>query len=114
LPPAPAPSNLPAMTAPAIRFRIHARLLSLLAAVLLVAAPLAPAAAMPMDCCPDAPCRDLDKSMCPQVCTTICVVTPAPAETLAEPVRLETAPPQASPAPRLTGRNITPEPPPPR
>jgi hypothetical protein len=30
--------------------------------------------AKPMDCCPDAPCHDLDKSLCPQVCVTACVV----------------------------------------
>jgi hypothetical protein len=102
------------MTALAIRPRVLARLLSLLAAVLLVMSPLAPAMATPMDCCPDAPCHDLDKSMCPQVCTTACVVAPAPVEALAEPVLLETAPPSPLPAPRLVGRDITPEPPPPR
>jgi hypothetical protein len=102
------------MTAPAIRVRFLARLLSLLAAVLLVVSPLAPAMALPMDCCPDAPCHDLDKSMCPQVCTTACVAVPAPVEALAEPVRLETAPPEPLPMPRLVGRSITPEPPPPR
>ena len=94
--------------------RFLARLLSLLAAVLLVVSPLAPAMAMPMDCCPDAPCHDLDKSMCPQVCATACVVIPAPVETLAEPIRLAAAPPEQRPAPRLVGRAITPEPPPPR
>ncbi len=102
------------MTAPALRFRILARLLALLAVVLLVVAPLAPAMAMPMDCCPDVPCHDLDKAMCPQSCATTCVVTPVPLETLAEPIRLKTAPPQAAPMPRLIGRSITPEPPPPR
>jgi hypothetical protein len=102
------------MTAPAIRVRVLARLLSLLAAVLLVVSPLAPAMATPMDCCPDAPCHDLDKSMCPQVCVTACVVVAAPVETLAEPGRLETASPEPLPMPRLVGRSITPEPPPPR
>ncbi|MET3668087.1 hypothetical protein [Caulobacter sp. 1776] len=94
--------------------RIVARLLSLLAAVLLAVSPLAPAMAKPLDCCPDAPCRDLDKSTCPQVCATTCIVVPAPIEAQAEPVRLETAPPEQRPAPRLVGRSITPEPPPPR
>jgi hypothetical protein len=102
------------MTAPAIRVRFVARLLSLLAAVLLVVSPLAPAMALPMDCCPDAPCHDLDKSTCSQVCATACVVVPAPVEVLAEPVRLETAPPEPLSMPRLVGRSITPEPPPPR
>jgi hypothetical protein len=102
------------MTAPAFRPRILARLLSLLAAVMLIAAPLAPAMAMPMDCCPGAPCHDLDKSMCPQACAVACVAVPAPLETLAEPVRLETPAPEANPVPRLIGRDIAPEPPPPR
>lgn len=104
------------MTAPAFRPRFLARLLSLLAAVMLVAAPLAPAQAMamPMDCCPDAPCHDLDKSMCPQGCAVACVAVPAPAETLAEPVHLAAPAPEARPVPRLIGRDITPEPPPPR
>ncbi len=102
------------MTAPAFRPRFLARLLSLLAAVMLVAAPLAPAAAMPMDCCPDAPCRDLDKSMCPQACSVACIAIPNPAEALAEPVRLETPVPEQTPVPHLIGRDIAPEPPPPR
>jgi hypothetical protein len=91
------------------------RLLALMAAVFLLAGPIAPPAmAMPMDCCPDAPCHDLDKSMCPQVCVTACVVVPAPVEALAEPILLETAPPSPLTVPRLIGRAITPEPPPPR
>lgn len=103
------------MTAPAIRPRFLARLLSLLAAVMLVAAPLpAPAMAMPMDCCPDAPCRDLDKSMCPQACAVACTVIPAPAETLAEPLALDAARPEPTSLPRLIGRDIQPESPPPR
>jgi len=102
------------MTAPAFRPRFLARLLSLLAAVLLVVAPLAPAMAMPMDCCPDAPCHDLDKSMCPQACAVACIAIPTPAETLTEPVRLETPVPEQTPVPRLVGRDIAPEPPPPR
>lgn len=109
------------MTAPAIRVRFLARLLSLLATVMLVAAPLAPPAmAMPMDCCPDAPCHDHQtprhpsKATCPQVCAVGCVVVPAPAEAATRPATFDNAPLQPATAPRLIGRAITPEPPPPR
>src|SRR5689334_23261637 len=103
------------MIRPAPRQGWLGRLLALLAAVFLLAGPIAPPAmAMPMDCCPDTPCRDLDKSMCPQVCATACVAVPAPIESLAEPTPRHAAPPEPTPAPRLTGRAITPEPPPPR
>jgi hypothetical protein len=96
------------------RPRILARLLSLLGAVMLMAAPLTPAVAMPMDCCPDAPCKDLDKSLCAQACAVACLVVPTPTESLAEPVRQDTPAPEATPVPRLIGRDIAPEPPPPR
>jgi len=104
------------MTAPAIPHRILARLLSLLAVVMLVASPLAPspAVAMPLDCCPNAPHHDVGKSLCPQACVTGCVVIPSPIENPAEPAHFETAPLEPAPAQRLVGRAIAPEPPPPR
>lgn len=87
---------------------------ALLGALLLVAGPITPAVAAPTDCCPDAPCHDIDKSACPPVCLVACLVVVAPEQRLSEPVW------RAAPtiAPGLVvmppGRAVAPDLPPPR
>jgi hypothetical protein len=65
----------------------------LLSAILLLGAPAMSAAAMPMDpCCDEAPCHDLDKSLCPDGCVVACQVVAAPESQIAEPVETGLAP----------------------
>jgi hypothetical protein len=87
---------------------------ALLSALLLVAGPVAPAVAAPMDCCPTAPCRDIDKSLCPQACVVACQVIVAPEQQLSEPVGRDA--PAISPQPIALppGRAVAPDLPPPR
>jgi hypothetical protein len=86
----------------------------LLGALLLVAGPLSPAVAAPMDCCPDAPCRDIDKSACPQTCVVACQIIVAREHQLSEPVCRDA--PMIASAPTLMppGRAVAPDLPPPR
>lgn len=101
------------------------RLLALLAAVFLLAGPMAPAMAQTMmvqtmdDCCPDTACHDLgghgaDKSSCPTACAVACVIVPAPDQGQVESPPSFAQRPSAPPAPRLRSRAIAPEQPPPR
>ena len=87
---------------------------ALLGALLLVVGPITPAVAAPMDCCPDAPCRDIDKSACPQVCVAVCQIIVAREDRLSEPVRRDA--PMISPQPIIMppGRAVAPDLPPPR
>ncbi|MEJ2817571.1 MULTISPECIES: hypothetical protein [unclassified Caulobacter] len=87
---------------------------ALLGALLLVAGPLAPAMAAPMDCCPDAPCRDIDKSACPQTCVVACQVIVAREHALSEPVRRDAPAIAPEPAAMPPGRALAPDLPPPR
>lgn len=91
-----------------------ARGLLLLSVVLLVAGPITPAAATPMDCCADAPCHDLGKSACPEICVVACQVIVAPAFLISEPIRPDA--PLAAPVPGVLppGRAVAPDLPPPR
>jgi hypothetical protein len=87
----------------------------LLSAILLLGAPAMSAAAMPMDpCCDEAPCHDLDKSLCPDGCVVACQVVAAPESQIAEPVETGLAPTVAAPSRWPPGRTPAPELPPPR
>lgn len=88
--------------------------LLLLSVVLLVIGPITPAAAAPMDCCPAAPCRDMDKSACPQACVVACQIIVAPELQVSEPIRRDA--PSVMPAPGALppGRAVAPDLPPPR
>lgn len=69
------------------------RALSLLAAFMLVASPIAASAFAAGDCCADAPCRDGTshkdgKPMCPDICVVACRALPAPSVQIGEPTTL--------------------------
>ena len=91
-----------------------AKALTLLAAFLLVAAPMTPAVAEPMDCCAGAACHDADKSMCPAACVVACQILPTPEQRLSRPVVREASLPAPPPSSLPPGRAIAPDLPPPR
>lgn len=102
------------MTRKAARSGWVARGLMLLGLVLLLVAPLTPATAKPMDCCMDAPCHDIGKATCPDVCIVACQVVVPPEQQISEPVGRYA--PMASPGPAdmPPGRSVAPDLPPPR
>ena len=91
-----------------------ARGLMFLGLVLLLAAPLTPATAKPMDCCMDAPCHDIGKATCPDVCIVACQIVVPPEQMISGPVG------RYAPVTALglidipSGRLIAPDLPPPR
>ena len=96
-----------------------ARGLMLLCVILLIAGPVTPAAAAPMDCCPDAACHDaplhdMGKTLCPQACAIACQALAAPDLMLSAPIRRD----EPIIAPSITrlppGRAVAPDLPPPR
>ena len=91
-----------------------ARGLMLLGLVLLLAAPLAPAIAKPMDCCMDAPCHDMGKATCPDVCIVACQIVVPPEHLFSE--RMDRHAPLPTPGliDMPPGRSIAPDLPPPR
>ena len=91
-----------------------ARGLMLLGLVMLIAAPVAPATAAPMDCCPDAPCHDIDKSACPQACVVACQLIVAPDLRISPPLRRDAPPVTPEIALLPLGQAVAPDLPPPR
>jgi hypothetical protein len=88
--------------------------LMLLSLALLLVAPLTPATAKPMDCCMDAPCHDIGKATCPDICIVACQIVVPPEQLISEPVGRYA--PMASPGPvdMPPGRSVAPDLPPPR
>jgi hypothetical protein len=86
----------------------------LLGLVLLLAAPLTPATAKPMDCCMDAPCHDIGKATCPDVCIVACQIVVPSQPLISGPVGRYA--PMASPGliDMPPGRSVAPDLPPPR
>ena len=91
-----------------------ARGLMLLGLVMLIAGPVAPATAAPMDCCPDAPCHDIGKSTCPQACVVACQAIVAPNLGISPPFRRDTPPVSPNIALLPPGQAVAPDLPPPR
>ena len=87
---------------------------ALLGVLLLVAGPISPAVAAPMDCCPDAPCHDIDKSACPQACVVACQVVAERERQLSEPIRRDAPAIVPTPIVMPPGRAVAPDLPPPR
>ena len=86
----------------------------LLGALLLVVGPITSAVAAPMACCPEAPCRDIDKSACPQACVVACQVIVAPDQQLSAPIRRDAPTIASAPVVIPPGRAVAPDLPPPR
>ena len=87
---------------------------ALLGALLLVAGPVTFAVAAPMDCCPDAPCHDIDKSVCPQACVVACQVIAPREHRLSDPVCRDAPMIVSAPLVMPPGRAVAPDLPPPR
>ena len=91
-----------------------ARGLMLLGLVLLLAAPLAPATAESMDCGMDAPCHDMGKATCPEICIVACQIVVPPQHQVSRPVARYEPLATLAPIDMPPGRSIAPDLPPPR
>jgi len=91
-----------------------ARGLVLLGLVMLLAAPLTTATARPMDCCMDAPCHDVGKATCPDVCVVACQIMAPPEQLISEPVGRYAPLAALGLVDMPSGRLIAPDLPPPR
>jgi hypothetical protein len=87
---------------------------ALFGALLLIAGPISIAVAAPMDCCPDAPCHDIDKSACPQACVVACQIIVAREHRLSEPACRDAPLIAPSLIVMPPGRAVAPDLPPPR